>query len=302
MELTIFKRLLKQKLLSIKPNSQYNFLTKKLYKTLDIDLINKTLSCDYFKEVLVPRPVDCDNWKRIIIFAPHQDDEVIGCGALLNRLKSQKCHIDLVFLTDGRPLGQNAANMVNKRLEESKLVAGILKANLINIGINNVSLKIDLNHVKQIEELINIDWYDAIFTPWVLDAPPKHRLCNALLSKIFKNKLHLDSQIFNYQVHNSLIPNVYLDYTSEFGDKQKLIKVYESQLKTQNYAHLSEGLDAWNARYLDWSPYKRFIEVYHQIPLKSYLELVYLYSVNVEQTFKSDPRCIEAYKTLNTIF
>lgn len=302
MGLNKIKELIKHKVLSIKPNSQYNFLTKKIYKSQDIDLITDILKTDYFKEQLVPQPIKYENWKRIIVFAPHQDDEAIGCGGLLNQLKTVNCKVDLVYLTDGRPISNNAEKIVKIRREESHQVAKILNASITNIGINNVTLHVNKNHLNKISSLFQNNKYDAIFTPWVLDYPPKHRLCNFILYIAFKKiNLEINTQIFNYQVHNFTLPNVFFDYTSNFKNKQELIKTYQSQLKNQNYAHLSEGMDSWNSRLLNYFLEARYIETYHQIPLNAYYKLIDLYKKDIKKTFRSHQKCIESYQSLDKI-
>lgn len=295
-------KLLIQKSLSVKPNSQYNFLLKKLYKSKDIDIINKAIGTDYFKENLKPQPLDFKNWKKIIVFAPHQDDEIIGCGGLLYHLKNQNCKIELVFLTDGRPMSSKSEEVVKQRSQESEKVAKALNAEISNININNISLKIGSYHLDKLINKLKNNSYDAIFTPWVFDYPPKHRLCNYFLSKCFrKSELKLNTQVYNYQVHNILIPNVYYDYTKFFKEKQLLIHIYKSQLKNQNYAHLSQGIDSWNSRILTWSTKERYIEVYHQIPLKAYYELIRYYDIDIKKTFKSHKACIDSYKNIKKL-
>ncbi|MEO6873548.1 MAG: PIG-L family deacetylase [Opitutaceae bacterium] len=37
-----------------------------------------------------------------IVFAPHQDDETLGCGALIARKRSEGLPVQVVFITDGR--------------------------------------------------------------------------------------------------------------------------------------------------------------------------------------------------------
>jgi LmbE family N-acetylglucosaminyl deacetylase len=39
--------------------------------------------------------------KRIIVFAPHQDDETLGCGGVIRKLINLGNAVLVVFLTDG---------------------------------------------------------------------------------------------------------------------------------------------------------------------------------------------------------
>ena len=40
--------------------------------------------------------------KRIIVFAPHPDDETFGCGGVMAKRNSERYNVNIVVLTDGR--------------------------------------------------------------------------------------------------------------------------------------------------------------------------------------------------------
>jgi len=265
---------------------------------IDIDLAESVVSSDYFSEVLEPQPIDLERLKKVLIIAPHQDDEAIGCGGLLSELSQRGVEITLVFVTDGRPISENPQAEIKIRSEESHTVAEILNANIIELGINNVSMEIDAAHVARLADICDNNW-SGIFTTWVLDRPYKHRIINYLLLKAMK-RLDSSTQVFCYQVHSTLIPNVIFDYTALIEKKQKLINVYQSQLKSQSYQHLSQGLDAWNSRFLPRSGKPSYAECYTQLPLIAFRELVALYDKNPKQTFHSSEDCLKAYNNLKT--
>ena len=41
------------------------------------------------------------NSKSLMVIAAHPDDEVLGCGGTLARLKKRNCIINTVFVSDG---------------------------------------------------------------------------------------------------------------------------------------------------------------------------------------------------------
>jgi len=74
---------------------------------------------------------------RVIVFAPHPDDEVIGAFSLLTRFRAA-CF--MVFVTDGAPvkLGKNRATLQRRRRRESNQVAALLRiptGHVIRLGI-----------------------------------------------------------------------------------------------------------------------------------------------------------------------
>ena len=39
--------------------------------------------------------------KRVLVVAPHQDDETLGCGGLIARKRYEGLPVHVVFITDG---------------------------------------------------------------------------------------------------------------------------------------------------------------------------------------------------------
>lgn len=50
---------------------------------------------NYLSQPYVMRPV------RAVVFAPHQDDETLGCGGLIARKRNEGLPVDVIFITDG---------------------------------------------------------------------------------------------------------------------------------------------------------------------------------------------------------
>jgi len=279
-------------------NSSYKFFVQKLEAEPDIDLAADIYSTDFFRHNLKPLPVDTTKMKKIIVFAPHQDDEVIGCGGLLSKLHEQGTEIHLIFLTDGE---NSSRNMSMTRHREAKNVSLSLNATMHEIGISNVDLTVNQSHIDKIIGILEtVDPY-AVFATWPLDMPPIHRLCNVVIvNAMAKSGLDLAQlPIFSYQVHTALLPNIYFDYTNLFDKKQKLIGFYKSQLEALNYQHLVAGLDAWNTRFLPWSTEERYAELFSRLPAEAYIDMINrFYPKNLRQTFKGNERCIASYKKL----
>jgi N-acetylglucosamine malate deacetylase 2 len=63
--------------------------------------------------------------RRIVVFAPHPDDEVIGAFSILSRYPADRF---LIFVTDGAPvkLGANRAQLQQRRQKEADRVADFL--------------------------------------------------------------------------------------------------------------------------------------------------------------------------------
>jgi len=74
----------------------------KAYKSLKLLVRNKILDAYIwiFHQILCSPTTE--NQKAIIVFAPHQDDEILGAGGLITLKKLKGIPVSVIFLTDGR--------------------------------------------------------------------------------------------------------------------------------------------------------------------------------------------------------
>jgi LmbE family N-acetylglucosaminyl deacetylase len=64
-----------------------------------------------------------------VVFAPHQDDETLGCGGLVALKRRQGVSVEVVFLTDGRTSHDGfmpAADLAARRRAEAVAACGVL--------------------------------------------------------------------------------------------------------------------------------------------------------------------------------
>ena len=72
------------------------------------------------------RPLDVERWAGpSIVFAPHPDDEVLGCGGTILRLRDAGAPVRIVFMTDGATSHARfmAADALRERREAEALAA-----------------------------------------------------------------------------------------------------------------------------------------------------------------------------------
>jgi len=285
--------------LSKRETGSYDFLLKKVYKSTDINFIEKLWQLDHFREVLEPQALQLDTLKKVLVLAPHQDDEAIGCGGTLLQLKDLGCDIHLAFLTNGAELS-NPQDSIPTRHTEAQKASLRLNAELQELGIDNISMKIEATHHSKLITWLNQDW-DAVFTVWPLDQPPKHRVCSYLLGKAISASTYI-GKVYFYAVHTDLLPSHFVDISENIEDKQELISIYASQLKAQRYDHMSKGMDAWRSRFLPVSNKKRYIETYMEIPAVAYMDFQRVYeNSNMNELLKGNEVCIAAMRQLTKL-
>lgn len=274
-------------------------LLKKIYKSTDIDFVEKVFQLDFFRDIIDPLEYETNSKKEIVVFAPHQDDELIGLGGTLLQLKKSGANITLVFLTDGASL-VNQKETIEIRALESSEVAKELNAKLINVGIPNDTMRVTKEHLDHVKSILSSRIWDDVFCIWPIDTPPKHRVCAYLLGKVIAK---MELQLTLYSVHTDLIPNLYSNITKQVDKKERLLEIYKSQLAVQSYGHLAKSRDGWNSKFLPVSCEKRYVELFFKVSKKEYMKLIKIYGqVNTAKLFKGHEDCIKAYRFISKIF
>ncbi|MEX2680977.1 MAG: PIG-L deacetylase family protein [Candidatus Sigynarchaeota archaeon] len=151
--------------------------------------------------------------KRILIFAPHPDDELISCGGTILKYSSLGSEIIVIFMTSG--LGGYAKDedkdrIASVRQEEYKQSIKSLHVNeFVNLNWNEVD--INRESVKVVTGLIR-DWQpDLIFSPHVTDAHRSHRKTAELVKESVYHAVHGKA----YGGHDKeVLPKGYYTYES----------------------------------------------------------------------------------------
>ncbi len=98
-----------------------------------------------------------DIGKRILVFAPHPDDEIIGCGGSLVKHINNGAHVTVVYVTSGDAgsLRHSKEELAAIREKEAKDGAQVLGIHDL-IFLNNPDGYLEFHKQKNIVEFINI--------------------------------------------------------------------------------------------------------------------------------------------------
>lgn len=209
------------------------FLLKKITKDYQISEIK---TCDNINKL---------NFKKVLIIAPHADDEVIGCGATIDFLINNKVQVIVVIVTkeSSKSIAKSYNIDLNQRINESYKAKDILSYNEL-IYFNIPELELDKNGVLQnylvdeFDTLINNVKPDTIFIPNALELHPDHRITGKLLlEKIGKErKYSFLKNVLIYEVWGPVDVNMYLLFSNKTMDiKNNSLSCYKSQLISVHY-------------------------------------------------------------------
>lgn len=212
--------------------------------------------------------------ERLLVLAPHPDDEVIGCGGVVAQHLRDGRKVRVIVATDGSEAepSLDPAAYAARREEESRRGLEILGTAEIEflrfpdrqLGAHEGELRTRLR-----EELRSFR-PDIILAPSPVEIHPDHfAIPDALWSLIQADEtLFADvaaARVAFYEVGQPLRPNTLVDITDVADLKWTAIEAHSSQTGIRDYVAFARGLNAFRAMTLPQDV--RFAEAYYAVPV-----------------------------------
>lgn len=178
--------------------------------------------------------------KKILICAPHADDETIGCFEIM---KDEKLDVSIYYA--GLVGDQNSENIYSIRLKEIEKMSKLFKRKLY------YDAKGDLTCLKSI-----ISNYDIIFIPPYIDWHSEHRMINKIVLSLIDNQRQI---VYLYNVSVPLPPryiNCYRQITKEKWKHFRDVYVSQMFMPIKRFQLLSKSF---------FRKTKKPIEAYHRL-------------------------------------
>jgi len=232
---------------------------------------------DYFAGFVRPVPIQAPFGKSVLVVAPHQDDEAIGCGGALCLQTQTGSAAAIVMLQDGadgfETTGMTRSQLTELRNEESRQAAKAAGLTEPPIFLDHASLSDSLAAAsEQVRAIIAGRKVDAVFVPFILDAHPDHRWANIILAEALKN-ITWNVRVLGYEVWGMCIPNVVLVIDTAIEEKRKMLDCFKWANTAVDYTNSTIGLNMFHSRMLG-SGLCRYAERFFEIPRQEYIGLV----------------------------
>lgn len=201
---------------------------------------------------------------KCLVLAPHADDESIGCGGIMSLYPQ---NFDAVCLTDGRKGIKSLPIEECIKVRKEEFFKAMQKAGIRSFEIFDIEDKHLIENYEKFRHL-NIQDYDFIFVPNLLDQHPDHKSVSLLLNRLLKEQKHKSTlKIAFYEVWSTLaLPNVFVDITEVATKKRELINTHRSQVEAKNYTDKALALNAYRGLLRD----KDFAEVFCMVDEKTF--------------------------------
>ena len=196
--------------------------------------------------------------KKIIVVAPHPDDETLGCGGTIAKRLAEGCEIFVIVMTDGRnafsklfgicsePNPDEMVRMRRTEMNRAMKVLGVPVENILFLGVEDGKIEdnVDVLATKVLEILNELQPVEIYF-PYSGDYHRDHRAACLILKDCLKRS-SFSGIAYSYSVgqrfsrarffiaklftrfRNDLI---FVDVSKYLPKKAAAITEYESQTK-----------------------------------------------------------------------
>lgn len=160
--------------------------------------------CIQLLSELLSRPIDTKGFERILIIAPHPDDEVFGCSLLIQQLIAVGKKVSIVILSPGEAVHRHCCPHHEEEVIKKRQQIALRSVSLLGVASENVyflrfpdsalsSVTPSSSLVVELSKLITDIAPDALFYPHPLEYSPDHMAATRLIRGLI-----LDTSIDQY--------------------------------------------------------------------------------------------------------
>jgi LmbE family N-acetylglucosaminyl deacetylase len=197
------------------------------------------------------------NKKKIIVFAPHPDDETFGCGGTIAIKIRNGYEVIIVIMTDGKyafvkmlgidtnPTPDKLKEIRKVEVKKAAKILGVQEESLFFLDFEDGTLKENEEEaVKKVTKILRNHTPVEVYYPYEKDSHPDHVATNRIVRKSIK-KLGLHTIQYKYSISrkyarvNSIIDflinlltnkKVYIDISNVLPIKEAAIKELKSEI------------------------------------------------------------------------
>jgi LmbE family N-acetylglucosaminyl deacetylase len=184
--------------------------------------------------------------KKMIVFAPHPDDETLACGGTIIRKIREGYDVYVVVMTDGRhshdhvlglkePPPEAIAKIRAVELAEATAVLGVPPDNLILLGFEDSKLKQCVTEARErtVQILRNIHPAE-VYVAYRDDNNEDHHATYEIVATSIR-EADLATKVHEYPVWNEKIPRprlkvLVVDIHQELNRKMEAVSKYRTQI------------------------------------------------------------------------
>lgn len=193
---------------------------------------------------------------KILVIAPHPDDEVLGCGGIMAKYATEGHEVYVAVVTKGiEPLFSEEEDKIDKEqcLNAHKLL-GVKKTFFLDLPAAMLDTVPRYKLNGDIAKVVNEVLPDEIFIPHIGDMHFDHKLINeACMVAVRPRNEKCVKRVYAYETlsetewdipnsSNFFMPNVYVDISDYIDKKVAAMKEYKEQIMEYPSPRSAEGI------------------------------------------------------------
>lgn len=195
---------------------------------------------------------------KVLVIAPHPDDETIGCGGSLLKHRDSKDEISCVTVTKLKPTNKKEKKLLKVKEKEIINVKKLYKFKYF-INLNFQPTKLDSvpkkELVSSLTKLFAKIKPEILYIPFFNDVHSDHQIVSKSVlssSKWFRSSSikqinmyeTLSETNFNFSEEEEFKPNFFIDITKYYEKKIKILKCYKTEFKKHPFPRSEDAVES----------------------------------------------------------
>jgi len=209
----------------------------------------------------LPAQLDLSAARRVLVIAPHPDDETLGCGGTLARL-APACEIHLLLVTNGDGGGALPPGTSQTRKKEMAEAARTLGVAAPVLHLEEPDGRFTDSPAYRLALFGIVDRLEPnwVFLPWLNDSHADHAAIARASSQALRRS-RVETLLY-YETWTPVPATHVVDITQTLDRKKAALRCHETALKYGNYLDAIVGLNAYRALYLPGPGTARWAEAF----------------------------------------
>lgn len=212
--------------------------------------------------------------ERLLVIAPHPDDEVIGCGGLIAQHTAEGRGLRVIVITDGAAAEESIETDAYRAEREAETNSGLAELGAAAATFLRLPDRSLDSRAEELRTLIRAELADfqpdLIAVPSPVEIHPDHvAVSRALVEAVQEQPELLDSiplaRVAFYEISQPFRPNTLVDITGVATAKYEAIGKHTSQHRLRDYSWFARGLNQYRSMTLPSTT--RFAEAYYVVGL-----------------------------------
>ncbi len=176
---------------------------------------------------------------RVLVLAPHIDDDVIGCGGTLAKHSEAGDEVFALYFAD----------CTKERIAEAREAAraiGIGRLEFLDYPSKSKALLKQKDAARRLKDILDEYRPRTVYLPSMFDRHNDHLALNHILAGLYGEHRY-GFTVCAYEVWTPLVPNLVLDISSTFPKKARALAEYKSQLASNDWVEAAASLNRYRA-------------------------------------------------------